>query len=420
MLSFGAPLYLLAAGAAAAGVLTLHFFARARRPTPLPTARFLPDPPESAVARARRPADLALLLLRVLALLLVGAGFARPLWTPARSGTQRVVLLDLSRAVADPAAADDSARRWVGARDTLIGFDSAVLAPGAPLLGARPRGSLAAALLAGQRAARSLPADSAELVLVSPLLAEEWDAALPAVRALWPAAIRLVRVAAVEPPAVLPIELRTDGDDPLVATLRLLQERTGARSGEPAGVRVLRREPSSADSAWAGEAARVLVHWPRTEAGERDSIGAVVAGDLVVVAPFIRSREPEPGRVIARWADGRAAATERATGAGCVRDVAIPLPEEGDVALRESVQRLLERFAAPCGGAWAAAPLDSAHVALLAGSGGSAQSLSTLGLARSEGEGTERGTGKAEVLCWGAALLLLTGELLLRRRGREA
>lgn len=431
MLSFGAPGYLLAAGAAAAGVIALHLYARARRPAPLPTARFLPDPPESAVVRARRPSDLLLLLLRVLALLLIGAGFARPSWISSPSGTHRVVLLDLSRAVADPEAAMDSARRWVGAGDTLVAFDSAViqgaLASDSALntISARPRGSLAAALLAGERAARSLAADSVEMVLVSPLVEEEWDAAVPAVRALWPGPIRLVRVAAAMAPSRGAIELRAEADDPLRATLRLAEARRGAdlAPGAP-GVRIVRGALGADDLAWARDAGGVLVHWSRAASAARDSIGAVVVEERVVVAPFGRGREAGEGAVIARWADGLAAATERPEGAGCVRDVAFALPEEGDLALRESVQRVVERFAEPCGGERRVELLDLARVALVGGEGAGTGIEEGRGTGEGEGTGTDQGEGngegKGEALVLGAAMLFLSGEMLLRRRGGQA
>ena len=81
---FLAPIYLLAA-AAAVLPLALHLWWR-RKPRPLPfsTLRFLDD----AVARTRRSSRLThllVLLLRMLAVLLVAAAFARPK-LPARAG----------------------------------------------------------------------------------------------------------------------------------------------------------------------------------------------------------------------------------------------------------------------------------------------------------------------------------------------
>ena len=69
----------------------------------------------------------------------------------------------------------------------------------------------------------------------------------------------------------------------------------------------------------------------------------VVAGDQAVVAPFAGRSIVPPGRAVARWADGVPAATERRLGAGCERDVGIPIPSEGDIALRPGVQALVRR-----------------------------------------------------------------------------
>ena len=125
--------------------------------------------------------------------------------------------------------------------------------------------------------------------------------------------------------------------------------------------RIDRGSPLASDTAWARDRAHTLVRWParfdssgwRTRA-RVDTVGALLAGEgdaaVVVVSPFARTVDPAPGRVIARWVDGTAAATEHALGAGCVRDVAIPIARAGDLALRESTRRLVATLASPCGG----------------------------------------------------------------------
>ena len=129
------------------------------------------------------------------------------------------------------------------------------------------------------------------LTLVSPLTAEEVDAATDSIHALWPGAVRLVRVRAS------PVD----------------------SGGTPATV------DWPADGHAAGTVARSAA----------DTEGALVAtgsGRLVVVSPFVRKwRFDSVGdaRVVLRWVDGEPAAVERAEGTGCVRHVAVPVPTEG-------------------------------------------------------------------------------------------
>jgi hypothetical protein len=122
--------------------------------------------------------------------------------------------------------------------------------------------------------------------------------------------------------------------------------------------------------------------------------------------------DPAAGRVIARWVDGTAAATERALGAGCVRDVAIPIARTGDLALRESTRRLVAALASPCGGdeTYTAAS-DSALVQLR----GTGPLVATRALER-------RTAPRGHLATWllAAALVLLLLEPLLRRQRAPA
>ncbi|OGT94704.1 MAG: hypothetical protein A2083_03515 [Gemmatimonadetes bacterium GWC2_71_9] len=415
-----APWFLAAGAAAAALTVLLHFLARERPPVLLlPTTRFVPDHPARAPSRAMRPSDLLLLALRAAALLLAGLALAQPRLVSPKAALARIVLVERSRAVARPAAALDSARAWLRDGDALLAFDSAghVLAAESPV--AAPdrwtgRGSLTGGLVAALRAAAALAAraESVELVLVSPLVRESWDAATPAVRAEWHGAMRLVRVAAAEPRAGAVVVAGAAGDDPVAATLALLG--AGAGAATPA-VRIRRgvAELSGDDSAFAA-AGGALVLWPDDPGGVGDTVGAIVApgsaagAEAVVVAPLVRhpGGAPGSGAVVAVWADGVPAASERPLGAGCVRRVAVAPPAASDLALTPAWRGLVERLAAPCGGARDLAPLPDAARAVLAGAGGA------MPLAR-----LERRAGFPPLSAWLllAAAVALLAETLVRR-----
>jgi hypothetical protein len=422
-MSFAAPWALWLAAAGALAVVALHLIVRRRRTTLLPTARFVPETPAGTTTRAlrRRPADLGLLALRVTAVLLLGAAFAGPSIEPARTPLARVVVLDVSRAAGDAAEARDSAAAWLREGDALVVFDSAariVATPNADSLAglsaSSAAGSLSAALLGALRAGAELQqrSDSVELVVVSAFAAEGWDAATERIRELWPGGARLVRTAsAALPAAPASVELSAPGDDPLHATLALLGEGAAA-----APVRIRRDRLEPGDLEWARGAQHVLLHWPAAAdpGAAADTIGAVAAGDAVVVAPFARGAAPPPGRVVARWADGAAAATERPEGEGCVRHVAVPLAGEGDLALRESMRRFLREMLQSCGGARRLEPLADEQLAVLAGEGGAAR-LHAPGEPGGSAAGRRLGA-----LLLGTALALLLVEIPLRRGGTAA
>jgi hypothetical protein len=186
-------------------------------------------------------------------------------------------------------------------------------------------------------------------------------------------------------------------------------------SAAAADVRIERSVMEAEDSVWAAQPGHVLVHWPATAPGDWprrdriDSVGAVIAGSAVLVGDFERLVTPpaREGRAVARWMDGVSAATERVIGEGCVREVAVPFPSRGDLALGESARRFVAALSVPCGGARDLAPLDAAKLALLRGDE-SQKGARTLVAPEEEG-------GKATTwLLLGAALLLLI-ELPLRR-----
>ncbi|HSE51968.1 MAG TPA: BatA domain-containing protein [Gemmatimonadales bacterium] len=397
-MSFLLPGFLLAAGAIAAGAVLLHFIVT-REPDQLelPTARFAPERTIQARARRFEPRDLLLLLVRVALLLAVGAALAGPVISPPRREVVRIVMLDRSRAVASPGEAADSARALLRDGDPLILFDSSatllernISDSLAGLAGTTVAGRISTALITALRTASRIRdrADSIELVLVSPLAGEEVDAATDSIRGRWPAGIRLVAVASRAAPPASPATLESESGDPLGMALPPL-----ARNGSPGTVRVLRRLASSVDSSWANQPGRVLVVWPPNfevppgwAAGTPDTAGAVIAGDVVVVAPFVRQviARPRSGRgdpggiasgpsgprndlVLARWVDGEPAALETPLGQGCIRTVTINVPTAGDLVLDPRFGRLVSVLTQPCGGARDWSPLEPDRRARLAG-----------------------------------------------------
>ena len=156
------------------------------------------------IARAHRR---GLLLLRVLAIMLLGVAVAAPLF-PSGTRVARIVIADRSRAVANVASRARQRSRVSPRRrrvDRLRLRRRTRQAPSAldSLAVSGARGSLSAALAAAIRAAaRVAPrTDSIEMVLVSPLADEEIDDATARIRATWPGRIRVVRVAAATAPS---------------------------------------------------------------------------------------------------------------------------------------------------------------------------------------------------------------------------
>jgi hypothetical protein len=231
---------------------------------------------------------------------------------------------------------------------------------------------------------------------------EEWDEATLAIRRSWAGSIRVVPMAGATPAIGGGGGLRAGVNDPMVASVALLD------GGLPDGTRLIRAEVTAADSAWASEGG-ALVYWPARDSTWPRKDGpatGVVAGGHAAVAPFAYRTDVPAGRVVARWADGTPAATERSLGAGCERDVGIPLPAAGDIALRPGVLRLVRQLTGPCGGARADEPVTPARLDSLRGTGGL--------LASSSVRGRERRRVAHAGLLVAAAMLLLV-ELVVRR-----
>ena len=181
-MTFLSPGFLFAALGVAAAVVALHFIVtRQPRAGVLPTARFIPNLPATATARAKRPTDLLLMLLRVLLVLAVGAALARPVLKPSRGADARVILVDVSRASRSALGLRDSVRSVYRDQDAVVLFDSAARTVVAnigdsiaALTASTHKGSMSAALIAAMRTAISIRdrADSLELVIVSPFAEE--------------------------------------------------------------------------------------------------------------------------------------------------------------------------------------------------------------------------------------------------------
>lgn len=380
MVTFLAPGFLDLGIVAAAGVVAIHLVGTRRpRAVPFPTARFIPERPAPAHARALTLRDLLLLLLRAVALFLLGAALAGPVLAPRRARVLRIVVADVS-ADADPRTVRDAVARLVRSGDALIAFDTAArrLATGETLppsvIGAGP-GSLSAGLAAALRTAPLLRdrADSLALLVVSPARSAEIDSATAALIARWPARIGGVRIAGAS---------------------------AAVRASAPARV------------VW-GDSTRPPRAVPRRPI---DTVMAIaVPGATVLVAPLVRRWIFPPdslrgARVIARWPDGVPAALEvdGSAAAACTRSIAFAAEPAGDVPLRSSFRAIVARLREPC--ETAADSSVEPHVAALLDGPATAAPTSAF---------PPPPASRAPMAPWlaGCALLLLLLEPLARHRG---
>lgn len=316
-MNFAAPSALGVAAAAALVTVALHFIAT-RRPlaAPLPTARFVDGAAARAASRAMQLSDARLLLLRVLALLALGAGFAGPRRAPAERA-QKIWLVDRSRAVGS--MTDVHRVSTVAPGDVVVLFDStARRVPTDSLRTAQrvdARGSLSAAIIAVLRevARAEVRAESVTVIVVSPSAVEAVDSATTLLRASVRGPVRWIRVA---PAAVRPAERRT--------------------------VRVA----TTADSLWVRAGERVLVLWP---AGRAPIASHAVSTDGTTLVSPLGQGLVGAGVAVARWEDGAPAVVERVLGRGCVREVGVQLPAAGDVQLGAAYRAFDASLSAPCG-----------------------------------------------------------------------
>lgn len=444
-MSFLTPWMFGAGVLAALGVVALHLLTTRRPPpTPLPTARFVPESDVRAVARASRPTDLLLLALRALAVMAIGAAFARPVFDAPGPSVRAVVAVEWSAGLAAPEEVRTQVQGLVGAGDALVVFDTAarvierevfdtLAVPGA----AQRSGALSPMFVAARDAAQEIArgADSVRLIVVGTFAPEGFDAASEVMRATWPGRVELRRVAGVADTsrAASVVLVGAGPDDALLPAVAALR---GTLRGEHE-VRVLRRAREATDNAWLSErdtqrpsgagvagaarsanAARVLVAWPVIGDAEPapDAVSVLGPEGATIVAPLARLAAGE-GRVIARWRDGTPAATEQLLGNGaaetesCIRTVGIGLPDAGDLTLRPSFAHLLRALLAPCGGARSEAVADSS-IAWLTASGPLATGPALAAIA------TESSPATRWLLL--AALVLLVVEQFLRGRARRS
>jgi hypothetical protein len=436
--TLAAPAFLLAGALAMLVPLALHLIRR-RPPmrAPLPTARFLVEDPRNAV-RVSRPTDLRLLALRMLLLLLLGLGLARPAWIPAPQGTSMVVLLDHGAAMRNAGwnAAVTEARRSLldadgTARGELVLFDTAaVRVPRArvterlfdSLLAVVPpavTADYAAALRALPAAARELRgADSVRVRMISALADAGWSAGLaPLRRAAWPGALDLARIpGTLQPPdSAAPAANLTSGTlgaprggfvATALAAVGMEGPRvspSGALPAAPASVYVVLDAPSAAVAAQLLERVRAgatLVVTPggvieplRASLPWTGGVGIVRGGggmwfdaetQLAGAAGRVVAGGPAEGaRTVAAWDDGRPAATAKRLGSGCVVFVGTEL-EGGELPYQAAYPAALARLARGCGATAGTAdprPLDPGAIAILRGRGPAAVAASAVGAA---------------------------------------
>lgn len=417
-MTFLAPGFLFGALAVALGIVALHFIVtRQPRAALLPTARFVPDSPATAIVRDARPSDLLLMILRVLIVLAAGAALARPVIKPSRKAEARVFVVDASRAAADPREAIDSTKRLYRPGDAIIVFDSSARTVGAvDSLAAVHRtastGNLSGALIASLRAASAMRdrVDSVELVIVSPLVDEVFDAATDSIRKLWKGRARIVRTTATvdsSRPRRSGIDLRSTQEDALAVTAVI-----AGKSTEQNAAKIFRTAAFTPDDA------QPVVVWPASErppfavATAPDLSGGITTATTQVVAPFTRqwkfpADSIRSARVIARWADGEPAAIEKQIGQSCIKSVAIPVVAVGDLVIRPEFVRLMSSITSPCGGGISSTPGPAAALTSLAGTGALASSRSF----------TAREDVESPLAPWllGIALLAALSELYVRR-----
>ncbi len=437
------PWVLAGALVAVAGVIAAHLLSVRKPPTLwLPTARFVPEQTVRAVSRARTPSDRALLAVRVLTVLVMGAALAGVTYAGATVPVTSLLVLDrtvvtdsgawrtaMQSAVAEqaPVAAVVVDGRVVHARDVALETFVDTLSPAQG--SDETNASLAAALLMARRAAPGVAegADSVRLVIVSELREDVATPALDAVRSTWPGRVTVVPVEAgagsgVDTDADAPaprgtvrdsVTVRADGDDVIAAAFARWGDLPAARA------RVVRDVITREDSAFA-ESGGVLVAWapsaiPPGWSARGDTMQAMIANGRAIVTPFHRSAaapaEPADARAVVWWADGSAAVSEEALGAGCVRWVGFE-PPAGDVMLGMSARGVLSALAGACGARGtlgAPAPLGAEQVTRLAGDG-------PLARAQALRDATTSGPSPATRWLLLSALVLLVVESVMRMR----
>ncbi len=282
-------------------VSALHLLTHSlQAPQSFPPLRFVPRrKPRAAVLRLR-PSDPWLWLLRLVILLLLGAAFAGPrlVW-PGSSA--RIVLVEESTLIAPGAETKALIAGAVKGARTVLVFGSN------PALQATDSPRLSPALITAlrQRAELSNRYETVQLTIVAGFASESFDAATPAIRALWPGPVELIAL-------------------PLVAA-------------RPARSAARMHPPEASSPLWQAHPAPGQVNGILTPTGP-------------LLAPFQRSRAfvtplPPDTRPVAWWLDGAPAAVERISPSGREIWAAFELPEEGDALAQASFRRHLDWLA---------------------------------------------------------------------------
>jgi hypothetical protein len=355
-MQLGAPIFLAVAGAASVWMVALHLLSfHLPRPKLLPTARFVPANAARSLAPRVSPSDPLLLALRVLALLLIGLALSRPHVQVRSSARARVIAADQSRAVADRGEVRDSVTSLIesGTAVSVVAFDTIarVVDPAELLSDARAPDSparLSSALVMAIREAFRLRAshDSVEIVLVSPLLREELDASLDAIRATWTGELRLVRVTPATPerdPGAVDRRF-PPATESVGAAVRL-----AAHGGSATRLRVSTGSLDASDSAFARNGG-LVVQWATAPGVDTlASLRALIADNgAAAIGHFLPVPVDSIGSPILRWESGAAAAYQRALGAGCVRYIGAAVGDRGDEVIRPAFLALVRQMLAPC------------------------------------------------------------------------
>ncbi|WP_411279722.1 hypothetical protein [Gemmatimonas sp.] len=386
MIGFAIPWIFGVAVAAALAITALHFLSvRQPRILLLPTARFVPERDARAVARQAKPSDVPLLVLRVIALLAAGGALAGARCVQSGATHSSIIVLDetlradsiavVARAVR-ASAATDVADVSDAAPPTVLWVNGVATDPGVAIVAAIRES--AHQVKANRRlAALSLAVAMPEFVRSR----EGWDAW----RGQWPASIRMLpygHATASDTRAVLPTApgmVRVVGARPVIGPSSGLDavEAAFALRGAiaPRGSTIDGAVVVQRGGAGGVERAGVVVHWPVSgvpigwqAATVMDSVGAVTAAGVALVAPWARTALPpvlsDSVRAIAWWSDGVAAAVERTRGSSCVREVALAVAEGSDLLLSPAADGLLRALRAPCGERGIPAPRENATAAM--------------------------------------------------------
>ncbi len=337
MISVLLPWVLGAAVAGSAVVFVWHLLSVRQPPELLlPTARFVPLADARAVARQPKPNDLLVMLLRIVAVLAIGAALSG--LRCARSGTRYALLVYADRQYtvdALPAAsrAMDSVSVANVAGDTVGRWQRLDLHVDPGVAMARAWSDVASLL-------KAYPSiEAVELAVILPASVQSrrgWDVW----RAQWPGPVRVVARDAAISDAERTVVLRgAKPDDVVSSALAVHWSQPAPRrdSVEPDGGKRTVITIARADSVrMPRDYTGVWVNWTDGRGPVRDTIAAVSAAGRTVVGPFVRRSNALPGegaRRIAWWSDGEPAATSRAQDSACLVDVQVEVPTGSDVLL---------------------------------------------------------------------------------------